>query len=116
MPTLSGIFFRVTYLFGNLLCLARVLEDALEIGLDHAAEFGEVSEAALTVEERPAEFILEKFDCARQRGLRDIALLGRPGEIQLLGDGQEVSDLADLHCTLPLGGGSGCPGVAEQYY
>lgn len=60
-----------------------------------------MSEAALTVEKRPAEFIFQKLDRARQSRLRNIALLGRPGEIQLLGDGQEVSNLADLHCTLP---------------
>ena len=85
-------------------------------GSYHAAELGEMGEAALAVEKRPAEFVLEQLYGARECRLRDVALLGRPGEIQLLGYGQEVSDLADLHCTLPPGRPSGATRVAGRSY
>jgi hypothetical protein len=88
-------------LLGDLLCLPGVLENAFEIGLDHATEFRQVSEAPFTVKKRAAELVFEQLDCARQCRLRNVAQLGRPGEIQFLGDGQEIPDLADLHCTLP---------------
>ena len=71
--------------------------DLLEIGLERAAELGEVRVGALAVEQRPAKLLLELLDGAGQRGLRDVAALGRAREIQLLAEREEVADLMHFH-------------------
>src|SRR5829696_6243905 len=56
---------------------------------------------ALAVEQRAAELALEKLDRPRQRRLRDVAALGGAGEVQFLGDRQEIADLVHLHSVVP---------------
>jgi hypothetical protein len=41
-----------------------------------------VAQVALAPEELPAEFVLEQLDGARERWLRDVALLGGAREIE----------------------------------
>ena len=48
-----------------------------------------------------AELLLEQLDGPRQRRLRNIAPLRRSGEIQFLGDREEVADLMHFHATAP---------------
>jgi hypothetical protein len=57
--------------------------------------------AVVPMEQGTAQFFLEHLDCARQRRLRDIAMLGRPGEIPGSGKGQKISDLVHFHCRAP---------------
>src|SRR5271165_3863481 len=52
---------------------------------------------ALTREQQAAEFVLHLLDRAGQRGLADIADLGRPGEVQRLAECQEVTDFMQFH-------------------
>ena len=53
--------------------------------------------AALAVEQRPAEFVFQELDGAGERGLRDMALLGRAREIELLADREKVAHLLHFH-------------------
>jgi hypothetical protein len=46
---------------------------------------------------RNSEFLFEKLDSARQRGLRHIALLTCAREIQLLGHCEEITNLVHFH-------------------
>jgi hypothetical protein len=52
---------------------------------------------ALAAKQRSAELLFEELDGARQGGLRHIALLAGAGEIQLLGQREEVSNLMHFH-------------------
>jgi hypothetical protein len=49
------------------------------------------------VKERSAEIPLQRADGGGQRGLRDAAAAGCAGEIELLAQRQEVTDLVHLH-------------------
>jgi hypothetical protein len=49
-----------------------------------------------------AELLLQLFDGARERGLRNIALLGGTGEIEQSRRCKEVPNLVHLHRCLPF--------------
>ncbi len=61
------------------------------------AKFGEVGEVSLAPEEIMAELFLQLFDRARERGLRNIALLGGAREIEQARYGKEVPDLVHFY-------------------
>jgi len=61
------------------------------------AEIGHDRVRPLAPVQVAAEFVLQLADRARQRGLRDIALLGGTREVQRAGDRQEVTDLVHFH-------------------
>ena len=44
-----------------------------------------------------AELVLEQADLARQAGLGQVQAVGGPGEALLLGDGEGVGELVQLH-------------------
>jgi hypothetical protein len=49
------------------------------------------------VEQRSAELGFQGLNGPREGGLRDVALLRRPGEIQGLAQGKEVARLKEFH-------------------
>ena len=51
------------------------------------------------LEQRDAQLVLERFDLRRERGLTDMQLLGRAGQMPELGNGREASQLIELHAT-----------------
>ena len=53
--------------------------------------------ARAAVEEHHAELVLEQADLAGQRGLGQVEAGGGPGEALLLGHGQGVGQLVQLH-------------------
>ena len=53
--------------------------------------------AARPVQQCLAEFALQSLDLRADRRLRDVDPLGRPGEVRLFGDGDEVLELPKLH-------------------
>ena len=65
--------------------------------LHHPAELGQVRLVALAVEQQPAQLLLEQLDRAGQRGLGDVALLGRAREVERLAQRHEVADLVHFH-------------------
>jgi len=82
---------------GQALRLMRLVVDLLEMRFHHRAELGKMRVRPLAMEQQPAELLLQQLDCARQRRLRDVALLGGLGEVQRICDGQEIADLVHLH-------------------
>jgi hypothetical protein len=56
----------------------------------------------LAVEQPPAELLFESADRIGHRGLRDAAALGRPGEMQLVAQGEEIDDLVGVHAVSPF--------------
>src|SRR5215210_1102289 len=66
----------------------------------------------LAVEQRAAELALEELDRSRQRRLRHVAALGCAGEVQFLGDGEEVANLVHLHRLVPWAPGTA---IASRY-
>jgi hypothetical protein len=61
------------------------------------AQFGEADGAAEAVEEAAAEFGFELLDLLGERGLRDVAFFGGPGEGASVGDSAEVAKLVQFH-------------------
>ena len=61
---------------------AAAFLDGLQVRQHHPPELGQMRVAALAVEQRSAELVLELLDRAGQRRLADVALLGRAREIQ----------------------------------
>ncbi|MEM6933053.1 MAG: hypothetical protein AAF526_05630 [Pseudomonadota bacterium] len=57
--------------------------------------------APLATEERAAEFVPEIADGPGERGLGDMAELGGPREVQLLGEDDKVADLVQFYPEVP---------------
>src|SRR6516162_4800533 len=67
------------------------------------AKLGQLSLRTLAPKQVAAELVFEVPNGASERRLRHIAPFGSPGEIQLTGRRQEISDLLHFHsCSLPL--------------
>ena len=64
---------------------------------DFLPKVGELGQLALAVDQLAAELLLELLHPLGQGGLRDIALLGRAGEVECGRDGEEVANLMKLH-------------------
>ena len=63
----------------------------------HPAGRGELDPAAVAQQQLGADLGLERLDLLTQRRLRDVQALRRAAEVQLFGDGDEVSEVAQLH-------------------
>ena len=81
--------------------MAASVSFQIELWLDQLAEVGQVSEVALAPEQEPAELVLQLLDCAGERRLGDVTLLGRAGEVQGLAYREEVADLMHFHRGAP---------------
>src|SRR6516225_3153669 len=67
------------------------------------AKLGQLSLRTLAPKQVAAELVFEVHNGASERWLRHIASFGSPGEIQLTGRRQEISDVLHFHsCSLPL--------------
>ena len=72
-------------------------EQLAQMRFDQPAEIGQMGQLALAAQQQPAKLLFELLDRAGQCRLRDMALLGRAGEIQRVGDRQKIADLMHLH-------------------
>ena len=77
---------------------ARISRRALE---QHLAGGRELDAARRPVEQRLAELGLEAPDLLRQRRLGDVQPLGGAAEVPLLGHGDEVAQVPELHGSAP---------------
>src|SRR5262249_50306126 len=67
------------------------------------AKLGQLSLRTLAPKQVAAELVFELPNGASERRLRHIAPFGSPGEIQLTGRRQKISDLLHFHsCSLPV--------------
>ena len=74
---------------GKPLRLLRLPQNLFEIGTHRLAKLAQMRSRPLAVEEEPAELVLQQLDGARERRLRHVAFLCRPGEVQLLAQGEK---------------------------
>ena len=79
-----------------------LIEDAPSQVEEHAAGLGQLHPAAGAVEDLYPQLLLEPPDLLAQCGLGDVLTLGRPPEVQLLSDSDEVPQLAQLHRRPPV--------------
>jgi hypothetical protein len=71
--------------------------DLLEMRSQRPAERRQLYRPAISVHELTTELRLQALYGLRQRRLRHMALLGRTREIQRVGQGEEISDLIEVH-------------------
>src|SRR6516164_1354102 len=64
-------------------------------------ELGQVCEMALAVKQRAPKLPLQLLNRARERRLRDVALLGGTREVQLLCDCEKITNLMHFHGSTP---------------
>ena len=83
---------------------ARVLDRGVDGGEDlaraleqHLAGGRELDAARGAVEQRLSELGLEAADLLRERRLGDVQAFGGAAEVPLLGDGDEVAQVPELH-------------------
>ena len=72
-------------------------DDLAGISQEKAAGRGQLDVPAVANEQRAPDARLERLDLLRQRRRGDMQTLGRAPEVQLLGDGDEVTQLAQFH-------------------
>src|SRR5262245_58617521 len=69
----------------------------LEVGMHEPPQLGQMGARALTMEQRPAQLLLQELDGSGQGRLGDVAGLRRTGEIELLADRQKIANLLHFH-------------------
>jgi hypothetical protein len=74
-----------------------LLVHLLDVPMHESAERCQIVLTAETLEQRSTEFHLQILDGARERRLRDVALLRRAREVARLGNRQEILQLMELH-------------------
>ena len=67
------------------------------------------------LEQGDAVLAFQPGDLIAQRGLHDVTTRRGPGEVQLLGDGDEVLELADIHLVPRLIQSKSCVGLIDTY-
>ena len=75
----------------------RTLENRPRFGEENFPGFREPHRARISFEQLHTEFILEVPDLPAQSGLRDTQLRRRLGEVQVLGNGYEVTEVPEFH-------------------
>ena len=85
-----------------------MLADVVGLAEDHPgplhdllAGVGEQDVARAALDERDAELLLQLLDLRRQRRLADEARLGRPAEVAVVGHGDQVLEVAQVHRSPP---------------
>ncbi|MNY48640.1 hypothetical protein D3C86_1839890 [compost metagenome] len=86
------------------LCAARHVDRLVQLR-QHLARLGQEQPADLaqrhapvgTLEQAHAQLVLQRLDLLAQRRLGDAQLQGRATEVQLLGDGDEIAQVAEFH-------------------
>lgn len=77
------------------------VEHVADMGEERLAGGSEAGGGRLPHEQVGTEVPLEQADLLRQRRLRDVEPLGRSGEVQLLGHGHEVPEVAQRDGPVP---------------
>src|SRR2546425_762143 len=64
---------------------------------EYAARMRQLDVTITTLQERDAQFLLEHPDLLAQRRLGDLDAPSRPRKVELLGDSDEIAQLAEVH-------------------
>ena len=73
-------------------------EDRFGIDQKGAAGIGQADAARMAHEERRVDLAFEGAYLLRQRRLLDVEFLGRTRDMPLMGNGDEVAEMAQFHC------------------
>ncbi len=68
---------------------------------EQLAGFGQFDLPPVAVEQRDAKLALDRLDLQAQGRLADVQAFRRAAEVQLLGDRDEITELAKFHSYLP---------------
>jgi hypothetical protein len=79
----------------------RPLQQVARFSEKHAACVGELDLATRAKEQLDAQFLFQRLDLLRKRGLRHVQPLGRAHEAQRLGHRHEVLQLPQVHQPVP---------------
>ena len=74
---------------GKPLRLLRLPQNLFKIGTHRLAKLAQMRSRPLAMEQEAAELVLQQLDGARECRLRHVAFLCRPGEVQLLAQGEK---------------------------
>src|SRR5690606_18081321 len=99
----DGAGFGILAAAGDLRQLVHVGQDLAGALDDLAPDRGQHDLARGALEQRHPEFLLQLPDLRRQRRLADEAGLGRPAEVAVLGQGDEVAEVAQVHAACAAG-------------
>ncbi len=72
-------------------------QDLPRLRQENATRLGQLHVPARPVQQRHIHLLLELADLQAQRRLGDVQALGRPREVEFLGDGDEVPEVAKVH-------------------
>jgi hypothetical protein len=78
-------------------CIADIREDSRNLWHERPAGVGELDPITGAIEQGHANLGLQRLDLLCKGRLGHIEALGRAGEIQFLGDRQEVPQVTQLH-------------------
>ena len=82
---------------GHRTSLFGAVEDLLGLGLKSLAGFRQLNAMRGAVKQQGAEFLFEVLDLLTQRWLADADARRRTREVEILGHGQEIPQMAQLH-------------------
>src|SRR5439155_25355178 len=99
----DGSYYQLSTLFSRQLLnlqfgVRNLPQNSFGARQERLAELSHPHTAAQAVKQFGAKFIFELADLLRQRGLRQVFLLGGASEAAGPGHGAEISELMDLHC------------------
>jgi hypothetical protein len=95
--------FRIDRAPRDRLDLVDLAQHAARALRDLAADFGEQHLARRALDEGDAELVFELLDLRRQRRLADETRLGGVAEVLVLGEGDEVTQIAQVHMGIGAG-------------
>src|ERR1700741_2228054 len=77
--------------------LVGVRQQVSRLGKECRTRWRQHNSSAITIEESDFEVALQSLDLLGERRTGDVQPVGGPAEVQLLGDSDEVAQLAQLH-------------------
>ena len=84
------------------LCPLSLRQHEARLGQECGTGVGELHAASAALEEHRTDLALEIANLSAQGGLCDVQSLSRAPEVQLLGDGDEIAKMAELHAPSAL--------------
>jgi len=93
--------------FHRLHCFVRPLHYRAGFREKDPPDFGKPHGFGAVLKQCHAQFVFEVADLPAQRRLRNVKPRGRAGHVLFLGNGDEVSQVAQFHARLSISGGDG---------
>ena len=81
----------------RILACSTCAQDRLGVGQEGAAGVGQADAARMAHEQGGVDLALERADLLAERRLLHAQLLGRARDVALMGDGDEVAEMAQFH-------------------